>query len=112
MRTPICTSFARSIRAWSGSFARPRRASPISPTWNRARLGIQLAFGLMYTVIALTVLLAAAWLGLNFANRLVSPIRRLIGAANLVSTGNLHVQVPIRRIRGRPGATSPKPSTR
>jgi len=64
------------------------------------RLGVQLAFGLMYTVIALTVLLAAAWLGLNFANRLVSPIRRLIGAANLVSTGNLHVQVPIGRTEG------------
>ncbi len=64
------------------------------------RLGIQLAFGMMFTVIALTVLLSAAWLGLNFANRLVSPIRRLIGAANMVSTGNLHVQVPIRRSEG------------
>jgi two-component system nitrogen regulation sensor histidine kinase NtrY len=64
------------------------------------RLGVQLAFALMYTVIALTVLLAAAWLGLNFANRLVAPIRRLIAAANVVSTGNLHVQVPIRRSEG------------
>ena len=64
------------------------------------RLGVQLAFALMYTVIALTVLLSAAWLGLNFANRLVAPIRRLIGAANIVSTGNLYVQVPIRRSEG------------
>ena len=64
------------------------------------RLGVQLAFALMYTVIALTVLLAAAWLGLNFANRLVAPIRRLIAAANVVSTGNLHVQVPIQRTEG------------
>ena len=54
----------------------------------------------MYTVIAFTVLLAAAWLGLNFANLLVAPIRRLIGAANLVSTGNLHIQVPVRRSEG------------
>ncbi|MET0923693.1 MAG: ATP-binding protein, partial [Xanthobacteraceae bacterium] len=52
------------------------------------------------TVIALTVLLSAAWLGLNFANRLVAPIRRLIGAANIVSTGNLYVQVPIQRSEG------------
>jgi two-component system, NtrC family, nitrogen regulation sensor histidine kinase NtrY len=64
------------------------------------RLGVQLAFAMMYTVIALAVLLSAAWLGLNFANRLVAPIRRLIGAANIVSTGNLLVQVPVRRSEG------------
>ena len=64
------------------------------------RFGLQLAFALMFTVIALTVLLAAAWLGLNFANRLVAPIRRLIAAANVVSGGNLHVQVPIQRSEG------------
>ena len=64
------------------------------------RLGVQVAFALMYTVIALTVLLSAVWIGLNFANRLVSPIRRLIGAANVVSTGNLHVRVPIHRSEG------------
>jgi two-component system, NtrC family, nitrogen regulation sensor histidine kinase NtrY len=64
------------------------------------RLGVQIAFALMYTVIALTVLLSAVWIGFNFANRLVAPIRRLIGAANLVSTGNLHVRVPIRRSEG------------
>jgi two-component system, NtrC family, nitrogen regulation sensor histidine kinase NtrY len=64
------------------------------------RLGVQVAFALMYTVVALIVLLSAVWIGLNFANRLVAPIRRLIGAANLVSTGNLQVQVPIRRGEG------------
>jgi two-component system nitrogen regulation sensor histidine kinase NtrY len=64
------------------------------------RLGIQIAFALMYTVIALIVLLSAVWIGLNFANYLVAPIRRLIGAAQVVSTGNLYVQVPIRRSEG------------
>ena len=64
------------------------------------RTGVQLAFALMYTVIALAVLLSAAWLGLNFANRLVAPIRRLIGAANIVSTGNLYIQVPVQRSEG------------
>jgi two-component system nitrogen regulation sensor histidine kinase NtrY len=64
------------------------------------RFGVQVAFALMYTVIALTVLLSAVWIGLNFANRLVAPIRRLIGAANIVSTGNLHVRVPIRQSEG------------
>jgi two-component system, NtrC family, nitrogen regulation sensor histidine kinase NtrY len=64
------------------------------------RLGIQIAFALMFAVIALIVLLSAAWLGLDFANRLVAPIRRLISAANVVSTGNLHIQVPVRRSEG------------
>jgi two-component system nitrogen regulation sensor histidine kinase NtrY len=64
------------------------------------RLGVQVAFGLMYTVIALIVLLSAVWIGLNFANRLVAPIRRLIGAANAVSTGNLYVRVPVRQAEG------------
>ena len=54
----------------------------------------------MYTVIALIVLLSAVWIGLNFANRLVAPIRRLIGAANVVSTGNLYVRVPVRQSEG------------
>jgi two-component system nitrogen regulation sensor histidine kinase NtrY len=64
------------------------------------RLGIQIAFALMYTVIALIVLLSAVWIGLNFANYLVAPIRRLIDAAKVVSTGNLFVQVPIRAGEG------------
>ena len=63
-------------------------------------LGIQIAFALMFTVIALIVLLSAAWIGLEFANRLVAPIRRLIGAANIVSRGNLDIQVPVRGSEG------------
>jgi two-component system nitrogen regulation sensor histidine kinase NtrY len=60
------------------------------------KVGIQVAFALMFGIIALIVLLSSAWIGLDFANRLVAPIRRLIGAANVVSTGNLQVQVPIQ----------------
>ncbi|MBR1220237.1 PAS domain-containing sensor histidine kinase [Bradyrhizobium sp. U87765 SZCCT0131] len=64
------------------------------------RLGIQVAFALMFTVIALTVLMSAVLIGLNFANWLVAPIRRLMSAANLVSTGDLHVQVPVVKSEG------------
>ena len=70
------------------------------PVLRRDDFGIQIAFWLMFAVIALIVLLSSAWIGLDFANRLVAPIRRLIGAANIVSTGNLHVQVPVRRSEG------------
>jgi two-component system nitrogen regulation sensor histidine kinase NtrY len=64
------------------------------------RFGVQVAFALMYALIALILLLAAVWLGFNFANRLVAPIRRLITAADLVASGNLFVQVPVRRSDG------------
>ena len=57
------------------------------------RTGVQVAFGLMYLAIALTLLLAAIWIGLWFANRLVAPIGRLIGAAKQISEGNLNVEV-------------------
>jgi two-component system nitrogen regulation sensor histidine kinase NtrY len=64
------------------------------------RLGIQVAFALMFAVIALTILMASVLIGLNFANWLVAPIRRLMGAANIVSTGDLHVQVPVHKSEG------------
>jgi two-component system nitrogen regulation sensor histidine kinase NtrY len=64
------------------------------------RLGIQVAFALMFTVIALTVLMSSVLIGLNFSNWLVAPIRRLMSAANLVSTGDLNVQVPVIKSEG------------
>ncbi|MFH1343695.1 MAG: PAS domain-containing sensor histidine kinase [Pseudomonadota bacterium] len=64
------------------------------------KLGIQVAFALMFAVIALTILMASVLIGLNFANWLVAPIRRLMSAANIVSTGDLHVQVPVHRSEG------------
>jgi len=64
------------------------------------RLGIQVAFALMFTVIALTVLMSSVLIGLNFANWLVAPIRRLMGAANMVSAGDLDAQVPVLKSEG------------
>jgi two-component system nitrogen regulation sensor histidine kinase NtrY len=64
------------------------------------RLAMQVSFALMFAVIALTILMASVLIGLNFANGLVAPIRRLMSAANIVSTGDLHVQVPVQRSGG------------
>jgi two-component system, NtrC family, nitrogen regulation sensor histidine kinase NtrY len=64
------------------------------------RLGIQVNFALIFAVIALTILMASILIGLNFANWLVAPIRRLMSAASLVSTGDLHVQVPVHKSEG------------
>ncbi len=64
------------------------------------RRAIQIAFIIMYGLLAIIMLLSAIWLGLSFANVLVAPIRRLINATDQVSSGNLYVQVPVRRSEG------------
>ena len=64
------------------------------------RAGVQVAFGMMYLAIALTLLLAAIWIGMWFANRLVAPIRQLMGAAQQISQGNLAVNVDVRPTDG------------
>ncbi|MCR4266294.1 PAS domain-containing sensor histidine kinase [Nitratireductor sp. ZSWI3] len=63
----------------------------------------QLAFALLYLVVTLAIVLAAIWTGIAVADRLVRPIRQLIGAAGAVSTGNLDVSVPVRASDGDVG---------
>lgn len=65
-----------------------------------SRFGVQIAFGLIYVGVTLVLLLSAIWIGLGFANRLVAPIRRLIGATDQVARGNLDVDVPIAKREG------------
>jgi len=67
---------------------------------DESRFGVQIAFALIYVGVTLVLLLSAIWIGLGFANRLVAPIRRLIGAADQVSRGNLNVEVAISRREG------------
>ncbi len=76
------------------------------------RTTTQIAFALLYLGLTLIIVLSAIWTGIAVADRLVRPIRQLIGAADEVATGNLDVTVPGAR---RPTATSPRsatPSTR
>ncbi|MBO9462920.1 PAS domain-containing sensor histidine kinase [Labrenzia sp. R5_0] len=65
-----------------------------------SRFGVQVAFALVYLGVALVLLLSAIWIGFGFANRLVSPIRTLISAADEVSKGNLVVKVPTEKSGG------------
>jgi two-component system nitrogen regulation sensor histidine kinase NtrY len=69
-----------------------------------SRFGVQVAFAILFVGVALVVLLSAIWIGLGFARSLVSPIRRLIGAAQEVSAGNLDVYVPARGSTGDIGS--------
>ncbi|MEF2550154.1 PAS domain-containing sensor histidine kinase [Aurantimonas sp. A2-1-M11] len=70
------------------------------------RFGLQVAFALLYLGIMLIVLLSAIWTGIGVADRLVRPIRLLMGAADEVSGGNLAVSVPVRASDGDVGSLS------
>ena len=58
-----------------------------------ARTDIQLTSALIFIVVALMLLMAAIWLGLTFANRLVGPIRGLMVAAERIRDGDLSARV-------------------
>ncbi|UIJ73735.1 PAS domain-containing sensor histidine kinase [Aurantimonas sp. HBX-1] len=70
------------------------------------RFGLQVAFAILYLGIMLIVLLSAIWTGIGVADRLVRPIRLLMGAADEVSEGNLAVSVPVRASDGDVGSLS------
>lgn len=68
------------------------------------RTTTQVAFALLYLGMTLIVVLSAILTGIAVADRLVRPIRQLIGAADEVSTGNLNVSVPVRTSDGDVGS--------
>jgi two-component system nitrogen regulation sensor histidine kinase NtrY len=68
------------------------------------RFNVQVAFAILFVGMALVILLSAIWIGIGFAGSLVSPIRRLIAAAQEISAGNLDVRVPARRSTGDIGS--------
>jgi len=57
------------------------------------RFGLQVTISLIFVVVALLLLLAAVWFGLNFATRLVRPISELINATDRVRGGDLTARV-------------------
>ncbi|GJE43453.1 Adaptive-response sensory-kinase SasA [Methylobacterium soli] len=69
-------------------------------TYDSLKRSIQVTFASVFVLIALIALLSAVWFGLNFANRFVAPIRRLINAADQVASGNFYAQVPARKADG------------
>lgn len=71
-----------------------------------SRLPAQIAFAILYFCLFLVMLLSAIWTGIAVADRLVRPIRLLIGAADDVAAGNLKVVVPVRVRDGDVGQLS------
>lgn len=61
------------------------------------RSALQITFTLIYVVVALLLLLVAVWVGLVFADTVVTPVSALIAAAERVRGGDLTVRVPDSR---------------
>ncbi|MGI9370903.1 MAG: ATP-binding protein [Hyphomicrobiales bacterium] len=61
---------------------------------------IQVTFASMYLGVSLIFLLAAVWLGLSVADKLVEPIVKLVDAARSVSRGDLDTKVKVRKDQG------------
>ena len=81
-------------------FAYYQRAAAASAQYKmmeQNRAGMQVIFAELYGMVSLLMLLAAIWMGLWAANRLVRPISQLIGAAERVSAGDLRAQVKVER---------------
>lgn len=57
------------------------------------RSGFQITFALIFLIVALLFLVAAVWVGINFATQLAKPISALIEAAERVRSGDLAVRV-------------------
>ena len=89
----------------SSSRLMEKRAAEAQTT-NGNGITTQILFALLYFGLTLTLLLSAIWTGIAVADRLVRPIRLLIGAADDVATGNLDVAVPVRRSDGDVGSLS------
>ena len=70
------------------------------------RTTLQIAFAVLYLGFALIVLLAAIWTAIAVADRIVRPIRLLIGAADSIASGNWNVIVPVRVADGDVGSLS------
>jgi two-component system nitrogen regulation sensor histidine kinase NtrY len=81
----------------------PEQAANLIATYDAFdvyRSAVKKAFIVMYALLATIMLLSAVWIGLDFADRLVAPIRRLIAATDQVSAGNLDVRVEVDRSQG------------
>jgi two-component system nitrogen regulation sensor histidine kinase NtrY len=57
------------------------------------RSSIEITFAMMFVLVALLLLMAAIWIGLNFATRLARPISELVNAAERVRGGDLAARV-------------------
>lgn len=78
-----------------GLLDRTREAKQEYDQLKEGRLGQQVAFGMVYALVCMVLLLAATWVGLWFSDKLVAPVVRLLDAARRVSGGDLNAKVAV-----------------
>ncbi|MFM8680629.1 MAG: ATP-binding protein [Alphaproteobacteria bacterium] len=76
-----------------GHVDRTRTAVAAYENLEGQRSGIQVTFAMVFILVAVLLLLAAIWVGLVFANRLIGPIGSLIAASERVRSGDLSTRV-------------------
>ena len=74
---------------------RNRKAVTAYQTMEKERSGIQVSFIIIFLMVSLLLLLAAAWIGLTVSSQLADPISKLISVADEASQGNLNVRVEV-----------------
>lgn len=60
-----------------------------------SRADLQISFAMIFVVVALLLLLASVWVGLNFATSMSRPVSALIAATEKVRAGNLAARVVV-----------------
>ncbi len=60
-----------------------------------SRADLQISFAMIFVVVALLLLLASVWVGLNFATSVSRPVSALIAATEKVRAGNLAARVVV-----------------
>ena len=67
------------------------------------QLDLQVSFAVMFGMVSLLLLLGSVWLGLNFANAIVTPISSIISVADKVRSGDHAIRVGILKDSGEIG---------
>jgi two-component system nitrogen regulation sensor histidine kinase NtrY len=83
-----------------------RAAAQVYTELEGRRADLQISFTLIFGVVALLLLLAAVWGGLDFATYLTQPIGKLIDASERVGAGDLAARVDISEGRDEIGSLS------
>jgi len=83
-----------------------RAAAQVYTELEGRRADLQISFTLIFGVVALLLLLAAVWGGLDFATDLTQPIGKLIDASERVGAGDLAARVDNTEGRDEIGSLS------
>lgn len=91
--TPVVSERLLGVRAMAADWEQAKRA----------RRRLERVFTAGYIVLGLTILFGAVWAALSAANKIVSPIGRLVSMADRVSAGDFDARVAVEKSDGEIG---------